>query len=142
MIFALDSSCMVAALCDWQQQHAAAAREIERRKARGERMAVLAHALAETYSVLTRLPSAYRFLPADAWTAIETNFLGATLTTLDAPTYLGVLRRLAEEGTGGGRTYDALIAAAAVNAKASVLLTLNARHFHPAPPGLTIVEPA
>ena len=47
---------MVAAVCGWHVRHAVAAAEIERRLDRGERMAIAARAIAETYAVLTRLP--------------------------------------------------------------------------------------
>jgi hypothetical protein len=46
---------MVAAVCFWHEHHAAAVAEIKRRLEHGEQLAVAAHALAETYAVLTRL---------------------------------------------------------------------------------------
>ena len=85
-LFALDTSCMVAAVCGWHVQHAAAAAEIERRLDRGERMVIAAHAVAEAYAVLTRLPAPHRLAPADAWTLVRTNFVdNAALVTLGAP---------------------------------------------------------
>jgi len=59
-VFAVDTSCMVAAVCTWHEHHAAAAGEIERRLGRGERMAIPAPALVEAYAVLTRLPARLR----------------------------------------------------------------------------------
>ena len=41
-VFALDTSCMIAAVCAWHEKHAAAAREIERRLGQGERLAISA----------------------------------------------------------------------------------------------------
>ena len=41
-------------------------------------LAVAAHALVETYAVLTRLPAPHRLAPADAWTLIDTNFARAS----------------------------------------------------------------
>jgi len=65
----------------------------------------------------------------------------AVLVTLDAPAHVAPLEQLAGAGIGGGRTYDALIAACAVAANARALLTFNRRHFDPPPRGITIVEP-
>ena len=52
-----------------------------------------------------------------------------------------LLNRLASAGIGGGRSYDAVIAVSASQAKASALLTFNPRHFDPAPDGLSVIEP-
>jgi predicted nucleic acid-binding protein len=141
-LFALDTSCMVAAVCAWHVRHGAAAGEIERRLDRGERLVIAGHAIAETYAVLTRLPAPHRLSPADAWTLVRTNFVdNAALVTLDAPGHVAVLARLAGAGIGGGRTYDGLIAACAEVSHVRALLTFNGRHFDPAPRGVTIVEP-
>jgi predicted nucleic acid-binding protein len=142
-LFALDTSCMVAAVCAWHVRHADAAAEIERRLDRGERMAIAAHAVAETYAVLTRLPAPHRLAPSDAWALVRTNFVdNAALVALDGPAHVAVLAQLARAGIGGGRTYDGLIAACASASHAKTLLTFNGRHFDPAPRGVAIVEPA
>jgi len=140
--FAVDSSCMVAAVCGWHEHHAAAAAAIERRLDSGQRLAVPAHALVETYAVLTRLPAPHRLSPADAWALVKGNFVDhATLSTLDAGTHVKVLDRLAANGVGGGRTYDAIIGAAASEAGAAELLTFNAKHFD-AGGDIAVVDPA
>ena len=106
-------------------------------------MAIAAHAIAETYAVLTRLPASHRLAPADAWTLVRTNFVdNAALVTLDGPAHVTVLAQLAGAGIGGGRTYDGLIAACAGASHARALLTFNSRHFDPPPDAVTIVEPA
>jgi predicted nucleic acid-binding protein len=133
---------MVAAVCSWHERHAAAAAGIERRLERGETMAIAAHAIVEAYAVLTRLPSRHRLAPADAWMLVRTNFVdNAVLVTLDGPAHIAVLDELALAGIGGGRAYDALIAACAEKSGARALLTFNARHFDPPPRGVAIVEP-
>jgi len=140
--FALDTSCMVAAVCSWHERHAAAAAEIERRLDDGETLAVAAHALAETYAVLTRLPAPHRLAPIDAWTLVEANFVErADVVALDGPAAVALLASLPGAGIAGGRTYDALTARCAQQAVAGALLTFNSRHFDPAPPGVAIVEP-
>jgi predicted nucleic acid-binding protein len=133
---------MVAAVCSWHERHAAAAAEIERRLERREQMTIAAHAIAETYAVLTRLPAPHRLAPADAWTLVRANFVDhAVLVTLDGPAHIAVLTELARADIGGGRTYDGLIAACAVASQARAILTFNTRHFDPPPRGVTIVEP-
>ena len=66
-VYALDTSCMIAAVCGWHEQHRSAAAEIERRFDGGEHLSVAAHALSEAYAVLTRLPAPHRLAPTDAW---------------------------------------------------------------------------
>jgi len=71
-------------------------------------MATAAHALAESYAVLTRLPAPHRLSPADALAVLEGSFLGSALiVALNADGYRAVLRRSGKEGIAGGRTYDA-----------------------------------
>ncbi|MBI3403351.1 MAG: PIN domain-containing protein [Acidobacteria bacterium] len=140
--FALDTSCMVAAVCTWHERHAAAAAGIERRLDRGERMAIAAHALVETYAVLTRLPAPHRLAPADAWALVKENFVKrAAVVALTGPAHTSLLEELAAAGIGGGRTYDAVIANSARQAKVATLLTFNSRHFNPPPEGVAVLEP-
>jgi predicted nucleic acid-binding protein len=140
--FSLDSNCMIAAVCGWHEHHGAAAAAIEERFDRGDRMVVAAHAMVEAYAVLTRLPSPHRLAPADAWALVKTNFVaGAALATLPAAAHVTLLDTLAGAGLGGGRSYDALIAATAAQAKVDELLTFNPRHFDPPPDGITVIEP-
>ena len=143
-IFFVDTSCIVAAVCSWHGHHARAAAEIERRLGVRERMATAAHALAEAYAVLTRLPAPHRLSPADALELLEGNWLdSARVVALDAVGYRSLLRRAGKEGISGGRTYDAVIAACALKAKAAVLLTFNAHHFASfEASGLRLVVPA
>ena len=129
-IFFVDTSCIIAAVCAWHQHHDAAAAEIERRLAARQRLATAAHALAETYAVLTRIPAPHRLSPADALALLEGNFMAsARVVALDADGYRRLIRRAGKEGISGGRTYDAVIADCALKAKAAVLLTFNAAHF-------------
>jgi predicted nucleic acid-binding protein len=139
--FAIDTSCVIAAVCSWHEHHAAAAEEIERRLDRGEQMIVAAHVLLESYAVLTRLPPPHRLAPADARTLIRANFAdGASVVTLNGPDHVGLLDGLVAAGIRGGRTYDALIAECAGRSGAGTLLTLNPRHFA-AQPAMAVVDP-
>jgi predicted nucleic acid-binding protein len=141
--FALDTSCVVAAVCSWHEQHAVVADEIERRLDLGERMIVAAHVLVESYAVLTRLPPPHRLSPNDAWTLIRENFVrDATLASLSAAEHVRFLDRAARTGIRGGRTYDALIAECVSRSEAPTLLTLNPRHFDPVAGKMIIVDAA
>ncbi len=133
---------MVAAACSWHEQHEATAAAIESRLTRGRRLAVPAPALVESYAVLTRLPAPHRLSPANAWALIQANFVEqADVVALTGAEYIRLLRDGAPRDVAGGRTYDTVIAACVRKAEADELLTLNRRHFDPAPAGLSIVEP-
>ncbi|HYN08678.1 MAG TPA: PIN domain-containing protein [Vicinamibacterales bacterium] len=140
--FSLDSSCIVAAVCGWHAQHAAAARALERRLAKGDRLVVAAHALVEAYAVLTRLPAPHRLTPADAWELLEANFVSdADVAALSGSAHAALLATLSQAGIGGGLTYDALIATSARHGKAAELLTFNRRHFDSVADDIDMIEP-
>lgn len=74
-------------------------------------VALSGHALAETYSVLTRLPGDLRVAPVDAARLIRERFAPPMLLGPDAASRVPeVLSRL---GIAGGAVYDALVALAA-----------------------------
>jgi predicted nucleic acid-binding protein len=81
------------------------------------------HALYETYSVLTRYPD-IRIAPAHAIAAIDRMFPFHAVLSADAGRKM--LTELAGAGHGGGTVYDALVAAAAVEA-GMPLLTFDRR---------------
>lgn len=80
--------------------------------------------MAETYSVLTRLPGDARVAPADAVTLLEENF--DEVLVLSATATQGAPRELAGAGIAGGATYDGLVALAA-REHGAVLVTRDAR---------------
>jgi predicted nucleic acid-binding protein len=142
--FLPDTSCIVAAVCSWHEQHEAARQEIEHRLDRAEPMLAAGPCLIETYAVLTRLPPPYRLRDEDALELIEDNFVcRSRLIALDAPSYTKLLRAAPGARVRGGRIYDALILACAVKAGASALLTFNNAHFVDlAPDGIAVVVPS
>ncbi|MCX6544010.1 MAG: PIN domain-containing protein [Acidobacteria bacterium] len=144
--FALDTNCLIAAVCTWHDRHRQAAAEIGRRLDAGERLVVPAPALVEAYAVLTRLPAPHRLAPGDAWTLLESNFVkpahSVQIWAPSAKTYPRLLRGLAAQSVAGGRAYDAVIGECAREAAAQTLLTFNRRHFDPSPAGVTVVEPS
>jgi len=78
----------------------------------GREVALSGHALAETFSVLTRLPGDLRLEPADAAQLLRTRF-GPPLV-LKTATSRRVADTFGRIGIAGGAVYDALVALAAV----------------------------
>lgn len=78
----------------------------------GREMALSGHALAETYSVLTRLPGDLRLEPTDAARLLEERF--AKPFVLCVPSSARLPELLSKAGIAGGAVYDALVALAAV----------------------------
>ena len=90
----------------------------------GRELALCGHAVAETYSVLTRLPGGLRLAPRDAARLLDERLpLRLALSTEAAnglPEVLGGL------GIAGGAVYDAIVALTAVE-HATALATRDAR---------------
>ncbi len=129
--FLPDTSCIVAAVCGWHEHHERVAREIERRLGSGEGLVVAAPALVEAYAVLTRLPPPHRLSPADSRSLLEASFLSNAVDTvaLRVEEYVRLLHGAPDRGIAGGRTYDAVIVACGVAARADVILTFDERHL-------------
>jgi toxin FitB len=90
----------------------------------GQELALSGHALAETYSVLTRLPGDARLAPADAARLLNARFASPFMMSMSLARKLpDTLSRL---GIAGGAVYDALVALAAKEHGAS-LATRDAR---------------
>lgn len=68
-----------------------------------------AHALVESYSVLTRLPAGHRVTPTIAAQLLEASFPGERVLVPSPDLMASLVPRLAEAGIAGGATYDALI---------------------------------
>ena len=92
--------------------------------AEGKTLHLAGHALAETYSVLTRLPTGLRASPADAARLLAARFAAPLL--LDEQTARDLPQVLAGLDIAGGASYDALVALAARDHDAT-LVTLDAR---------------
>lgn len=85
-----------------------------RETVRGRRLGLSGHALFETYSVLTRLPQADRPSAEQAVRLIRHNFPESRM--LSAERQQALLDYVADRRLVGGQVYDALVAAAAVEA--------------------------
>lgn len=140
--FALDTSVLVPLLSEWHDNHLAALREVNARRARGQTAIAPVHAVLECFSVLTRLPAPLRAPAATVRKAITEWFPAAFIANLDSRDALEAMQDVANAGAAGGRVYDAAIARSAWRAGARTLLTYNVRDFaHVAPAGMNVREP-
>ncbi|WP_284490280.1 type II toxin-antitoxin system VapC family toxin [Blastococcus capsensis] len=90
----------------------------------GRALALSGHAVAETYSVLTRLPGDLRLTPADAAHLLAARF--EARLTLSAGASSRLPEVLGELGIAGGAVYDAMVGLAAAEHGAE-LATRDAR---------------
>jgi toxin FitB len=127
----LDTSVLLAGILDFGPQsapaqsimHAVAEKQVQS-------PATAWHCCLEFYSVSTRLPSEFRLTPADGARLLEEEvFARVTVHDLPPADRLRLLQAAVEDGTAGGRIYDAHIAEVARAAGASVIVTDNRRHF-------------
>jgi predicted nucleic acid-binding protein len=103
---AVDTSVAVPLLVRSHQRHAEVVRWWD-----GQELALSGHALAETYSVLTRLPGDARLAPDDAARLLDTRF--TTPLALSGGHARKVHATLSRIGIAGGAVYDGLVALAA-----------------------------
>jgi len=92
--------------------------------AQGKTVRLCGHALAETYSVLTRLPGTMRVTPDQAISLLDRNF--DEPLTWSPKAQRAAHRTLAARGIGGGATWDGLVGLAALEHGAT-LVTRDAR---------------
>ncbi|SEL64821.1 PIN domain-containing protein [Blastococcus sp. DSM 46786] len=116
---AFDTSAAVPLLMRSHGAHASV-----RRHSAGRAALLTTHSLAETYSVLTRLPGDARVTASDAVRLLEANF-GDPLPVPRAE-LAALPRALAPLGIAGGAVYDALVGLAA-RAAGVPLVTRDAR---------------
>ena len=125
-----DTNVLVAAFLQNHPHHNAARPILEGVKAGHDQGFVAAHSLAEAYAVLTRLPGGNQVSPTIAWQLIVENVLkDFTILSLTSTEYADTLAEAAAKGVEGGKTYDALLLAAAAKSGAERIYTTNVRHF-------------
>ncbi|HUP24040.1 MAG TPA: PIN domain-containing protein [Thermoanaerobaculia bacterium] len=100
---AVDSSIAVAAFGDWHELNGSARRVLD------GGAALPAHALLETYSVLTGFPPPYRASPELVGQWLDSRFT-LVLPSPEIDQQRSLIRRLADERRTGGAVYDALVA--------------------------------
>ena len=127
----LDTSVLLAGLVDFGPQsapaqslmHAVAERQVPS-------VGTAWHCCLEFFSVATRLPPEFRLTPHEAAQLAEAEIFGRmTVNDLPSGSRLAMLKAAAQDGTAGGRIYDAHIAEVARATGAAVVVTDNRRHF-------------
>jgi predicted nucleic acid-binding protein len=116
----VDTSVAVAAALSWHEAHDVVRSALPRARTR-----LLAQVAVEAYSVLTRLPPPQRVTPALAYAYLEQNYRFPPIA-LSAHGYERLIEVVAAEHIAGGAVYDAIVAATAKEAGAT-LLTLDRR---------------
>jgi predicted nucleic acid-binding protein len=113
-VIAIDTSLVVALFASWHEAHEAA------RAAVPAEVQLSAHVLLESYSVLTRLPPPHR-APAEVVASFLRERFPRKLLTLPGNRHRSLLQSLTDGGITGGSVYDALVAATAQHAGATLL---------------------
>jgi predicted nucleic acid-binding protein len=119
-VIVVDTSVAVAAALPWHESHDAARSALP-----DARSTLIAQVAVETYSVLTRLPPSQRVPAAVARDYLNQAFILPPLV-LVPESYARLVDVAVEEGIIGGAVYDAIVAATAREAGAT-LLTLDRR---------------
>ena len=138
-MIAFDSSLIVPAFATWHAAHPRALRALQHALESKAGVVVPAHALIESFAVLTRLPAPHRMAPVDVLTMLKNTFGSTRIVALSSRSVWPLLERLTSLDLGGGITYDALILETAIDAGADELLTLNERDYDRLEPRLRVV---
>jgi predicted nucleic acid-binding protein len=126
----LDTSVLLAGLVDFGPQSAPAQSVLHAVAEKSVPAATAWHCCLEFYSVATRLPREYRLSPADAAHLLHDEvFARMTVHDLPPADREQLFDAAAQDGTAGGRIYDAHIAEVARAVGAFVIVTDNRRHF-------------
>jgi predicted nucleic acid-binding protein len=112
-VIAADTSIVIAGFASWHELHDEARRVLD------EKPRLPAHCAFEVYSVLTRLPAPHRALPGVVRDFLAERFED-DLLSLSSASQRALVLRLADLGISGGAAYDALVAATAAEAGATV----------------------
>lgn len=125
-----DTSVLVSAFVVSHPKHQSCIPWLHQVKAKQVQGIIATHTLAETYSVLTRLPVSPRISPRLARQLSDENLKEFEVVSLEAEDYYKVIEKMVNLNLTGGAIYDALIAQVAIKAKVSQLLTLKSRSFY------------
>jgi predicted nucleic acid-binding protein len=121
-----DTTVLVAASLEAHAHHRPARAVLDAISRGGDAGFASAHSLAETFSVLSRMPTVPKLAPQDVLSILERNVIPHfTLIPLTVADYLLAVRDLAGKGLGGGRIYDLLILAAARKQALDRICTFN-----------------
>jgi predicted nucleic acid-binding protein len=121
-----DTTVLVAASLEAHVHYAPARAALERICREDDTGFTAGHCLAETFSVLSRMPTVPKLKPQDALAILEANVIPHFTLVVLAPTdYEQAVRDLAIKGLGGGRIYDLLHLAAARKQPLDKIYTFN-----------------
>ena len=130
-----DTSVLVGAFYGDHPRHTACLRLLEDASKRTHFCA--AHAMAELYAVMTRLPVRPRITPEQGLLFVENVRDNLSVVTLSAAEQFEATAEAARRGLGGARVYDLLTLKCAVKAGAERVYALNLPEFtRLAPPEL------
>ncbi|MBD2567318.1 type II toxin-antitoxin system VapC family toxin [Anabaena lutea] len=124
-----DTSVLVPALIVNHPNHSMCFSWLKSAESRKVQGFISTHSLAETYSVITRLPIQPRLTPQQAQSIIVDISQYLEAIPLLSNDYQTAIAQMANLNLPGGGIFDALIAQAAIKAEVNVLLTLNPNHF-------------
>ncbi|MDZ8024014.1 MAG: type II toxin-antitoxin system VapC family toxin [Nostoc sp. DedQUE01] len=124
-----DTSVLVPALIVNHSKHSVCFSRLKAAQSGQVQGFISTHTLAETYSVITRLPLQPRITPQQAENIIVDISQYLEAIPLLANDYQAAIAQMANLNLPGGGIFDALIAQAALKAEVAVLLTLNPNHF-------------
>ena len=129
----LDTSILIGGCIDFGVSSESPIKLLDRIAEKSVRNAATAwHCCLEFYSVATRLPEEYRLSPETARDFVIEEIMGRLdIRTLDAERREDFLDDSARLNIRGGRLYDHHIGIVALNAKTSVIVTENKKHFAP-----------
>jgi predicted nucleic acid-binding protein len=121
-----DTNVLIAASVAAHVHHTAAKAVLERICRGDDTGCTSAHSLAETFSVLSRMPTVPRLKPQDVLAILEQNIIPHfTLVALVAADYPEAIRALTAKGLGGGQIYDLLHLVAARKPALDRIYTFN-----------------
>lgn len=133
----LDTNVVVARLVKGHVHQVNADKLLQQVQSRRWTPVIVAHGLAEIYSVLTRAPFQPRITPAEAWEMLERNVLPRfEIEALSRSEYSRIIKDCAAQGLGGGRIHDALHIAAARKAGCGRIYTFDVAHYRQLAPDL------
>ncbi len=136
----LDSNVLIAGAYEDHDRFAVASDVLDAARG-GEPAITSAHALAETFAILTSLPKPHRFSPDEASRYVGDLAEFLKIEGLAPNDMIALLKDLGGSGVAGGRVYDAVHARTAVKAGASVIVTWNEKHFIGLESGIEIRTP-
>lgn len=121
-----DTSLLVASALKTHPRHRESKFALDRVRAGEDIGFASAHTLAETFSVLSRMPAKPKLDPDSVLDILETDFIPhLTFISLPATDYAPAIRELAGRGLGGGRIYDLLHLRVAARLAPDRIYTLN-----------------